>query len=327
MGMQSAAFGGLNRNCLSQKIFILSYYKLDVLILVQVFSRFVCAHFGRWYSGIAEIPAGFVELPLNISDPDGKVSAKMHPTAWPWDALNWLYRTDKLFSWASNDTDRVHEECDAYWRKLAKESMDVKGPDARMTFPLNWHADGVRVYKQQKCWVYSYSCALKKGPSLSSKLMLLLVREPLLRKPDTHDAIGKVIGWIQRVLQTGLFPPTDFMGSAWPPDSLEAARANLPFAGGYKCAFSAFKGDWEARAVIHKLQRSYNHNNICEHCPASKLDNGFNYRDFSLNAPYLDVQFKCYPTLRDAFFGGLELGLETRFHRTHGTFGGCRGSP
>ncbi|CAE7199337.1 pif1 [Symbiodinium natans] len=214
----------------------------------------------------------------------------MHPTAWPWDALNWLYRTDKLFSWASNDTDRVHEECDAYWRKLAKESMDVKGPDARMTFPLNWHADGVRVYKQQKCWVYSYSCALKKGPSLSSKLMLLLVREPLLRKPDTHDAIGKVIGWIQRVLQTGLFPPTDFMGSAWPPDSLEAARANLPFAGGYKCAFSAFKGDWEARAVIHKLQRSYNHNNICEHCPASKLDNGFNYRDFSLNAPYLDGQ-------------------------------------
>ncbi|CAE7602568.1 unnamed protein product [Symbiodinium microadriaticum] len=180
-----------------------------------------------------------------------------------------------------------------YWTRLGHEEsvklLDLKDP-AR-TFPIFWHADGVRVYKHQKCWVYSYSCALKKGPSLSSKLLLLLVRETLLVKPKTHDRIGEVVGWIQRVLQAGKYPDKDINGQAWPVGSREEGLANLDFAGGYKCAFSAFKGDWEARVLIHKLQRSYNHTNICEHCPACKSNTAFNYRNFSPDAAYLDVPF------------------------------------
>ncbi|CAE7838956.1 unnamed protein product [Symbiodinium necroappetens] len=180
-----------------------------------------------------------------------------------------------------------------YWTRLGHEEsvklLDLKDP-AR-TFPIFWHADGVRVYKHQKCWVYSYSCALKKGPSLSSKLLLLLVRETLVVKPSTHDRIGEVVGWIQRVLQTGKYPDKDINGQSWPVGSREERLANLEFAGGYKCAFSAFKGDWEARVLIHKLQRSYNHINICEHCPACKSNNAFNYRNFSPDAAYLDVSF------------------------------------
>ncbi|OLQ02355.1 hypothetical protein AK812_SmicGene14792 [Symbiodinium microadriaticum] len=121
--------------------------------------------------------------------------------------------------------------------------------------------------------------------------MLLLVRETLMLKGKTHDRIGEVVGWIQRVLQTGKFPNTNIDGKAWAAGSIEASRANRDFAGGYKFAFSAFKGDWEARVQIHKLQRSYLHNNICEHCPACKTDNAFNYRNFAPDAPYTQVCF------------------------------------
>ena len=253
--------------------------------------------FRRWYATIADIPAGFVELPIRLPQPDGSVTETVHPTAvtWPWDLLNWLYRSGNLLKWAANDAEpeEVYQQNTQYWGMLAGErSVQKLGlQDPGLTFPIYWHTDGVRVYKQQKCWIYSYSTALKKGPSLSSKLMLLLVREPLLWKPHTHDRIGEVIGWIQTVLQSGRFPDTDFSGQAWPPGSLEASRANQLYAGGYMCAFSAFKGGWEARVQVHKLQRSYNHNNICEHCAASKLDNEYNYRNFSLSAPYLTAQF------------------------------------
>ncbi|CAE7521097.1 unnamed protein product [Symbiodinium sp. CCMP2592] len=251
----------------------------------------------EWYSTIAEIPEGWVGLPLRVSEKDGTAVDEVRDTAitWPWDVLNWLHRNDKLFQWASNDPnpDKVQAMNTEYWTRLGNEEsvklLDLKDPAT--TFPIFWHADGVRVYKHQKCWVYSYSCALKKGPSLSSKLLLLLVRETLLVKPRTHDRIGEVVGWIQRVLQSGKYPDKDINGQSWPIGSREEGLANLEFAGGYKFAFSAFKGDWEARVLIHKLQRSYNHTNICEHCPACKSNNAFNYRNFSPDAAYLDVSF------------------------------------
>ena len=251
----------------------------------------------RWYSKIAQIPPGFVELPLRMAEEDGSLKETNHSIAiaWPWDLLSWLHRKNHLLQWASNtpQADIVIAENRRYWRALGNEesvqNLNLQNPE--MTFPIFWHTDGVRVYKQQKCWIYSYSCANKKGPSLSSKLMMLLVREPLIWKPFTHDRIGELVGWIQRVLQTGRFPATDFNGDPWPAGSAEAGRANNLIAGGYMFAFSGFKGDWEARVVVHKLQRSYNHNNICEHCPASKLDTAFNYRNFALDAAYLDVCF------------------------------------
>ncbi|CAE7256487.1 unnamed protein product [Symbiodinium pilosum] len=232
-----------------------------------------------------------------MAEEDGSLKETNHSIAiaWPWDLLSWLHRKNHLLQWASNtpQADIVIAENRRYWRALGNEesvqNLNLQNPE--MTFPIFWHTDGVRVYKQQKCWIYSYSCANKKGPSLSSKLMMLLVREPLIWKPFTHDRIGELVGWIQRVLQTGRFPATDFNGDPWPAGSAEAGRANNLIAGGYMFAFSGFKGDWEARVVVHKLQRSYNHNNICEHCPASKLDTAFNYRNFALDAAYLDVCF------------------------------------
>ncbi|CAE7033504.1 unnamed protein product, partial [Symbiodinium sp. CCMP2456] len=213
----------------------------------------------RWYAKCSKIPMGEVELPLRLEKPGGDVCETMQE----------------------------------YWGKLSSEEsvqlLQLQEPGK--TIPIFWHTDGVRVYKQQKCWIYSYSSALKKGPSMQSKLLLLLVREALVWKPFTHDRVAEVIAWIQKVLQTGKYPVENFMGAPWEEGSLQAKVAGSFFAGGWRFAFSGCKGDWEAKAYIHKLQRSYRHDNICEHCLASKKDGPFYYKDFSPNAGYLNLQF------------------------------------
>ncbi|CAE7360777.1 unnamed protein product, partial [Symbiodinium pilosum] len=72
------------------------------------------------------------------------------------------------------------------------------------------------VYKNQKCWVYSVSSAVCKGPVLQSKLVFCVVRESTNAKPKTNDRIGEVIGWICKCLQSGKYPDKDFDGKEWP---------------------------------------------------------------------------------------------------------------
>ena len=161
--------------------------------------------------------------------------------------------------------------------------------DHHRTIPLAWHMDGVKVYKTHKAYVYSFSSLIRKGPSLDTKCLTLLVRDGDLVKPHTHNDIGILIGYIMKVLSTGNFPTTNERGEPFKGGTLEASRAGQPFAGGWRCAFAAFKADLEAR-VVHQLTRNWASDSICEHCLASKNEE-FSYGDFSDNAAYLECMF------------------------------------
>ena len=155
--------------------------------------------------------------------------------------------------------------------------------------PLNWHVDGVKVYKNQKCWVYSVSSAVCKGPVLQSKLVFCVVRESTNAKPKTNDRIGEVIGWICKCLQSGKYPDKDFDGKEWPSGSLASASAGSPILpDGWLCCFSGFKADLEARVAIHKFHQNFMSNQICEHCPAGKKI--CHYSDFRREASYMSCQ-------------------------------------
>ena len=123
------------------------------------------------------------------------------------------------------------------------KSLDLSQPDK--TVPLVWHADGVKIYKNQKIWVYSYSSMVrKKGDSFENKTVLAIIRDAALAKPQTHDTMAKIIAYICKTLQTGKYPLLDWTGNAWAPDSMEFKRAGQYFtADGWRCCFSAFKGD------------------------------------------------------------------------------------
>ena len=126
----------------------------------------------------------------------------------------------------------------------------------------------------------------RKGRSINTKLLTLLFREHDMCKPGTHDDVGKLIGWVTQVLQKGTYPMTDMYGKAWPQGTAARACAGKEFAGGWRCAFAAFKADLEARVVVHKLVRNWASNSICEHCLASKKP-ALNYRNFRSDAPFL----------------------------------------
>ena len=162
--------------------------------------------------------------------------------------------------------------------------------DMPKTVPLAFHADGVRIYKRQKAYVYSCSSMCRKGPSLSTKIILLAIKEGIMIKDKTHDDIGKLMGHVCEVLRTGCFPHADENGDPFPENTLQGRRAGRSFAGGWKCSFSAWKGDWEARVQVHKLPRNYSCTYICERCPAARNDY-FNFGDFRPEASHMQIRF------------------------------------
>ena len=253
--------------------------------------------FCRWYSSVAEIPEGWVGLPLRLSQTDGATLEKVHDTAitWPWDVLNWLYRNEKLFHWASNDPnpEKVREMNREYWTRLGHEEsvklLDLKDP-AR-TFPIflarRWCAS---IQTSEVLGIFVFLCIEERPFLVLQALASACARNTFSETEDARPDRGG--GGLDTTCSSGWeISGQRHNGQAWPVGSREEGLANLDFAGGYKCAFSAFKGDWEARVLIHKLQRSYNHTNICEHCPACKSNTAFNYRNFSPDAAYLDVPF------------------------------------
>ena len=118
-----------------------------------------------------------------------------------------------------------------FWNHVKDEdfvqSLDLSQPSK--TIPLAFHVDGVKVYKNQKVWVYSYSSMVRKrGNSLENKTVLAIVRDSMLAKPHAHDAMARVIAFICKTLSTGLYPLCDWKGNPWPSNSREHALAGTP---------------------------------------------------------------------------------------------------
>ena len=220
------------------------------------------------------------------------MSGERHETGvlWPWDCLQFLWNQQKFRGWAHDIEEDLEFRVEEFWKHLEHlpfyTSLQLDNPAG--TIPIAWHADGVKVYKTQKVWVYSFSSCIRKGPSLATKMLFVCIRDSLIVKFTTHDSVGRLIGYCMDVMMTGNFPEQDFEGAPFQPGSVEAQRAGSPFCGGWKFAFAAFKGDQEARVLIHKLVRNWAADSICEHCLASKLPNGFVYGDFSDNAAYFE---------------------------------------
>lgn len=177
-----------------------------------------------------------------------------------------------------------------YWSHLEHmpfyEDLELELPND--TCPITWHCDGVKIYKTHKAWVYSFASAVRKGPSLNTKLLFMIFRENEQVKPDTHRCIAKIIGWVMKVLMTGKYPTRNHKGELYPPDSVEAGRSGERFAGNWRFAFGAFKADLEARVQVHQLARNWQSDSICEHCLANKLPNQMVYTNFSDRAGYME---------------------------------------
>ena len=260
----------------------------------MLLSTFLVNH--RWCKDLCTIQPSELLVPMSVSSVEGEEIEQDYPVAvlWPWDVLAALWESGQFLRWVSDDPSEASDRVEEYWRHCVNLSffgqLDLQEGDFRMTVPLFFHADGVKIYKHQKAWVYSYASACRKGGSLETKLVLLLLREQMIVKNKSHDKVGHTIGYIVRTLMSGKYPMTNVNGERFDTSSPQAAKAGLPFAGGWRLCFAAFKGDWEARQIIHKSTRFYNARYICEHCMASR-EPQFTYADFRMNAACMSKRF------------------------------------
>ncbi|CAK9112062.1 unnamed protein product [Durusdinium trenchii] len=208
--------------------------------------------------------------------------------------LNWLWESGNFLSWVSDNPENAHDRVEEYWTHCEEldffHRLGLPKSQYRYCVPFLFHADGVKIYKSQKAWVYSYASACRKGTSIETKLVLLILREATIIKDRSHDRVGETIGYIMRTLMTGTYPSVDHRGEPFLVGSAEYARAGNLFAGGWSMAFSGFKSDWEARHIIHKSNRFYNSRWVCEHCLASR-DPDLTFGDFRMTANCLSHRF------------------------------------
>lgn len=264
---------------------------------VSVYVELLLLINSRWLQLACTLHPSSTYLPLKIVNVKGEETHVDQGSAtilWPWDSLNYLWRSGHFDQWVCDDPQLAESTAVQYWERVQEqdffERLGLEDWRTRPCIPLCFHADGVKIYKNQKCWVYSMSSACRKGPSIKTKLVIITIREATILKDRTHDAVGRLMGYICDTLQSGLYPEKDEFGQPFSPGTEEHGRANTPFAFGWRGAFFAFKGDWEAKYMIHKLSRYYNATFICERCMASRKPE-WTFGDLRPWASCLSVRF------------------------------------
>ena len=270
-----------------------SHSKKIYHVLVRIFLVFP----DRWCQDTCTVHPDEVQIPLKVTNEHGDDIEVLDCTTsilWPWDIFEWIWDTGYFLQWISDDPKTASDRTEEYWLHCAHlnffKELNLQRDQLRNTVPLFIHADGVRIYKAQKAWVYSISSSCRKGGSLKTKLVVIVLRENRIIKEKSHDAVGLLMAYICDTLMSGQFPKLRPDGTAFPPGSKEAKRIGKFFAGGWRFAFAGFKGDWEARVVIHKSKRNYNSTWICDHCMASRVPD-FTFGDFRMSASCLNHRF------------------------------------
>ena len=241
---------------------------------------------------MCDLQLGSTMVALEKLGDDGRVvvERKPLPVLFPWDALNLLDKQGRLENFISHGRN-ASERVALYWEKSSHldfaQDLDLSCPG--LTVPLSFHVDGVKIYRNQKMFVYSFSSAVCKGPTLDSKIVFAVVREAEAVKPDTLDDLAYFIGYCLEFLAEGIYPTRDEFGNSFPAGTMEASRAGKPFTGRkWRAVFASFRADWEAKAQVHRYIRHYSARNICEHCFAA-TDGPLAYGDFSPDAPWRDT--------------------------------------
>jgi hypothetical protein len=272
-------------------------YKKHMVVYILGLFHWLWVFPARWCQDACTVHPAEVRIPLKITNDQGDdVEIMDCPTSilWPWDFFSWMWEAGCLLQWVADDPTTASNQTEQYWKHCSHldfyKRLDLQDDQLGSTIPLFFHADGVKIYKAQKAWVYSISSACRKGGSLKTKLVVIILRENRVIKEKSHDAVGKLMGYVTDTLMSGCFPQLGPDGNPFPPGSQEEQRAGQLYAGGWCAAFAGFKGDWEARVVIHKSKRSYNSTWICDHCMASRLPD-FTFGDFNMDANCLNHRF------------------------------------
>jgi hypothetical protein len=228
--------------------------------------------FQRWSAKKSGLRTSTTTLPkVRINDDEMEEQGDyVHHVIWPHDMYSTLYKQGRLENYIVDDASKVTESLECFWRHSPELARSLNVTEPGRTIPVSWHSDGVKIYRVQKSWMFSFVSATRKGNSLDTRLVFTYVVENTMIKKLTFRAVAQRVAYAMHVLASGFHWFCDEFGKPHPEGSERARLAGTPIAGGYKAVFVSFRSDWEARYLIHNLPRHYSCNFICEHDLACK---------------------------------------------------------
>jgi hypothetical protein len=159
--------------------------------------------------------------------------------------------------------------------------------------PINFHVDGIEVYRNTEYIAYSMQSLLSGQATvdvLDEKLLTCLL--PFANLPGklqmrAHRALAKVIGWSLRAAYTGIYPSLGPDGEPLTGSRAKAAGSKMDV----RARLYGWKGDLKAGWEVHGFTQKYNCRYLCFRCKAVKLlkgntplQNKFIYKDFNPRA-------------------------------------------
>ena len=112
-----------------------------------------------------------VVVPLKVTNTDGEefeVLECQTSILWPWDFLTWMWDSGVFLQWIADDPASAHQRNREYWQQCAHldfyKRLEMTADQHDFTVPLFVHADGVKIYKNQKgLGVFNQQCKQERG--------------------------------------------------------------------------------------------------------------------------------------------------------------------
>ena len=220
-----------------------------------------------------------------------------HPPAWAHAILGGDDQTNFSDFW------QFYADNNAEWY-LAHPVSTLSQEDKAKTIPIGIHGDDVHVYKTAArykvltmCWNSVFAHNL--GSMLSRFCMFMLPYDMLL--PGSLNQALEIISWSLQACFRGEWPLFNHDGGV--PTGKAFTKRGEKLAGGFRMALSQIRGDMKFLKELFNFKSSYQHNNCCHRCVASKVIAIFSFKNVFLPfAQWLNnlyshefIMEKCFP--------------------------------
>jgi hypothetical protein len=137
----------------------------------------------------------------------------------------------------------------------------------RYAIPIGLHADKGQHVSRDKLLSICWGSCLSRAPTAFSKILFTVCPDELLLPNETDEQLYAVWVWSLHWMMLGVWPPCDHNGHDYPATSFRGLVAGKPLAGGYRCVFAEYRGDWEFMTETFKWRR-HDVEHMLEHCLA-----------------------------------------------------------
>ena len=220
-----------------------------------------------------------------------------HPLVAPHEYFSHLYHNCKeRFAYLFYGPDSNEDNIEHFWTEVQErqdprlENHPILELDnwKRKVVPLSLHGDGVACVRRGRAGsktfdALSYTGTLAYGATSKTKLFITgwlhdcVAQRCPGNNYDSEEELWGMIIWSFKALDSGKWPTADWNGAEFPPDSLDAVRANTDLANGMRAVIWCIKGDldWYSKAL---WLRNYNRDDACDFCEATVTNADLNMR-------------------------------------------------